>query len=181
MLRTDVHHEILLAEHHILMPLYRSVRAQGIFLRHVGVHLILHVQRIGVHVVILAQRESLPVLAQEDAAHVRISREADAEEIEHLAFLDLCRFPQMADRRQKRIFPVRSHSLQHTAAARGGTFQIIQGAQSFFSPVHAYDVAQIVHRLLGIVSQSGSLVIEFFRLYQYNVVCTHSHSSSLFS
>ena len=178
MLRTDVHHEILLAEHHILMPLYRSVRTQSVFLRHVGVHLILHVQRIRVHIVVLAQRESLPVLAQEDAAHVRISREADAEEIEHLAFLDLCRFPQMADRRQKSVFPVRSHGFKYNAITRGSTFQIIQRAQSFFSPVHSYDVAQIVHRFCRIVFQLLCLNCQFFRFYNYYIISSHNHFSS---
>src|SRR5579864_3486671 len=35
--------------------------------------------------VILPQRETLPILGQEDAAHVRVAVELDAEHIEHLA------------------------------------------------------------------------------------------------
>ena len=155
MLRADVHDEVIRVEHHVLAPFDGPVRTQVIFLRHVGIHLILHVERVAAHVVILKERVTGPILTQVEAAHVGMPREAYAEEIVCLAFLDFRRLPYPAHRGQERLLaPVRVRAQRH-AAARPGRLQQVEHAQAAV-PVRRHKVAHVIHRFFRVVVQPAT-------------------------
>lgn len=132
-----------------------AVRTQVIFFRHVGVFFILHVERVAVHVIILAERITRPILTQVEAAHVGMPREAYAEEIVCLAFLDFRRLPYPAHRGQERILaPVRVRSQRH-AAARPRRLQLVEHAQTAVS-VRRHKVPHEVHRFFRVVVQPAA-------------------------
>ena len=155
MLRADIDNEVIRAEHHVLAPFDGPVRTQVIFFRHVGVFFILHVERVAVHVIILAERITRPILTQVEAAHVGMPREAYAEEIVCLAFLDFRRLPYPAHRGQERILaPVRVRSQRH-AAARPRRLQLVEHAQTAVS-VRRHKVPHEVHRFFRVVVQPAA-------------------------
>ena len=86
-LRANVHNEVVVGEQLVLLSLQVAVGVERILVRKVGFYVV--VERISVvlraHVIVLAERIAHKIAAQVEAAHVGVSEELDAEEIEHLA------------------------------------------------------------------------------------------------
>ena len=111
-------------------------------------HLVAHAQGIQRRIVVLAQGISHPVVAQEEPAHVGVVQETDAEIVVCLAFVELGGTPQVADRIQHGVLPVRGQRPQHKVFSRAGGFEVVNHAEPLFAPVHARKAAQEVEPLL---------------------------------
>ena len=69
-------------------------------------------------------------------------QEPDAEIVEYLAFVQLGGLPQIADRGQAAFLAARRQRPQDDVFARGGGFEVIDGSEALFAPVHARQTAQ---------------------------------------
>ena len=82
------------------------------------------------------------------AAHVGVSGKLDAVEVVNLALVDIGDVPQVAHGGEEGVFAVGGEGLDGHALVRGGVFELIYYAQSFFSPIYAGEVFKVVHAFL---------------------------------
>ena len=143
-LRADVDDVLVLLEEHVALADIAAVGLQFVGRRAVLRHLVAHAQGVLRRVVILAQGVSRPVVAQEQAPHVGMVQEADAEIVERLAFVQLGGLPQVAHRGQHRTLAVGGQRPQHDVLARRGRFKMIDHAEALPAPVHTREAAQEV-------------------------------------
>ena len=73
--------------------------------------------------------------------------EADTEEVEHFALVQLGPLPDVADRRQTALLAARGEDFQYDVFSRRGRFEVIDGTQPLFAPVHARQAAQEIESL----------------------------------
>ena len=147
-LGTDIYHVLVLLENRLAVADETSVvRQLETFGRILG-HLVAHPQRVERRVVVLAQRMAHPVVAQVETAHVGVIHETDAEVVERLALVELRGLPQIADRRQRGVLPVRRQRPQHDVRARARGFEVVNRPEALLAPVHARQAAQEVEPLL---------------------------------
>ena len=66
-----------------------------------------------------------PVVAQVEAPHVGMVDEADTEEVEHFALVQLGPLPDVADRRQTALLAARGEDFQYDVFSRRGRFEVI--------------------------------------------------------
>ena len=167
MLGADADDELVFVKDDIFFLTDYAVGADEYFFRRVCIDFVLQIQRIGIHVIVLSQRVSHPVLTEEKTPHVGMVEEAYAIEVIDLAFLYLCRLPQVAYRWEKRILAVGSRGLESHLRIILGRLKIVEGTE-FVAPVHAYDVTQIVHRCVFVIAQRLGDSIE--------VLCCNLHN-----
>ena len=146
-LGTDVDDVFVLFEEHVALADETAVGGQLETRSAVLRHLVGHAQRIERRIVIFAQRIPHPVVAQEQPPHVGMVQKPDAEIVEHLAFVQLGGLPQIADRGQAAFLAARRQRPQDDVFARGGGFEVIDGSEALFAPVHARQTAQEIESL----------------------------------
>ena len=146
-LGTDVDDVLALVEDRRALADVAAVGQQLVARRIVARDLVAHAQGVQRRVVVLAQGVSHPVVAQVEAPHVGMVQEPDAEVVEDLAFVELRGAPHVADRRQHGPLAVGRHRAQDDVLARGGGFDMVDGAEALLAPVHAREAAQEVESL----------------------------------
>ena len=146
-LRADVDDIFVLLEQDVAVAdeaaVRRQFKARGAVLRHfVG-----HAQRVEPRVVILTQGVPHPVVAQEQAPHVGMVQETDAEIVEDFALVEFRSLPQVADRRKPALLAAGGQRPQHDVLARRGGFEVVDRPEPLFAPVHARQAAQEIESL----------------------------------
>ena len=140
MLRADVDHILVVLEHLAGSLDHLSVGVERIRAGVVLVLLVLEANRVErrVGVIILAERMSHPVVAQEEAAHVGMSDELDAEHVVDLAFLEIGHLPEAGNGMDVGVVARCAHHLdrQHLPVARSAC-EVIDDANRLL-PVHAH-------------------------------------------
>ena len=93
-LRTDVHHIIVLVPDAVFHLLHAAVLAEAVLRGEVAQRFVRHAERIVLlRRVVLAEGEAHPVLAHEQAAHIGVVREDDAVEVIHFTFVSVGNVP----------------------------------------------------------------------------------------
>ena len=163
-LRTDVDDVLVLLEEHVAAADDAAVGLELVARRTVVRHFVGHTERIGFPalVVVLAERIPHPVVAQVEAPHVGMVDEADTEEVEHFALVQLGPLPDVADRRQTALLAARGEDFQYDVFSRRGRFEVIDGTQPLFAPVHTRQAAQKIEAQRRIVVQIPGQIVELF-------------------
>ena len=152
MLRTDVHHIIVVIKNHIFLNLQSSVGQKLIFLCGIGKWFVGHmlgIERILLYrVVILTHGVSHPIFTQINAAHVGMSCKDYPVEIIHLTLINIGNVPKIARRGNHRIHAVSCGTAQIFAfSGRCGIKHVNHAETTLFSPVHTYEILEKVHFL----------------------------------
>ena len=93
-LRTDVHHIIVLVPDAVFHLLHAAVLAEAVLRGEVAQWFVRHAERIVLlRRVVLAEGEAHPVLAHEQAAHIGVVREDDAVEVIHFTLVSVGNVP----------------------------------------------------------------------------------------
>ena len=173
--RTDVHHIVVIAEATLLVGYQVSVLAQGIFhseviLRLVGAR---ELVGLGAHVEVLAQGVALEVGAEEETAHVRVTQELDADEIEYLALQQVCSLPEIDDcRNHVRTVHLLGDGLHGATLVVLSVLQDVDTSKTFLTEVLTDDGNKVVEMLLVLQLRhlSGKVVKTQFNVIQFHVL-----------
>ena len=171
MLRTDVHHEVVISEEFVLLLHELAVGIELVLHTVVGLVVILKgISLSGLEV--LAQGIALEVASQVETAHVGVSEELDAKEIEDLTLQQIGTLPETAHAGDDKV--VLSHPLGLCLHAGAlvcvAILENIDTAKSFFTAeiltddgnqiVEVLGVSQLLH-LFGEAVKINHLVIQF--------------------
>ncbi len=159
MLRADVDHEVLGLEHHHLFFLDFSVGGFHVCVSEIALTLAVggHGVELGIFVVVLAERMTVPVNAQEEAAHVGVAYEHYSEEVVDLALEDTGYMPEISHAVEHRLLYIVGGNFHGQMAAVGGGGEIIDTAHLLL-PVHTYDCHEEVEpEFLVIAELSGKI------------------------
>ena len=152
-LRTDVNHIVVGLKQFVLLALQLTLLVQIVLQTVVRLYIILQ----GVLIVklpVLTEGMSLKVGTQEQAAHIMMPQEHDAEEIVHLALQQLSHSPDIRNGRDIRRIVLCLCNLLHSATLVGvGILQDIHTAQSLFTEVLTYNGHKIVETFLALQVQ----------------------------
>ena len=144
MLGSDVDHILVLVENRPAVADEAAVGGQLETVGRIARHLVAHAQRVERRIIVLAQGVAHPVVAQEQPSHVGMVQEADAEVVVRLALVEFRSTPQVADRRQHGMLPVRSLCPQDQILARTGCLEVVDHTEPLLAPVHTRQAAQEV-------------------------------------
>ena len=101
MVRTNIHHKVLIVEQTLLGSNEVAVSVERVFYSVVALRLVGQRELVCLrtHVEVLAQRIAVEVGAEEEATHVGMAEELDTYEVKHLALKQFSRLPQIDDSR----------------------------------------------------------------------------------
>ena len=124
---------------------------ERILVRKVGLYVV--VERISVvlraHVIVLAERIAHKIAAQVEAAHVGVSEELDAEEVEHLALEQVGRLPEVAHCGDDIVVTNALGHLLHRQALVGiGVLKNVYTPEALLAEVFADDSNKVVKMLV---------------------------------
>ena len=151
MVRTDVHHEVVVVEESLLCCHEVSLGVERVLYGEVRLRLVGQRELVclGTHVEVLAQRVAVEVGAEEQAAHVGMAEELDAHEVKHLALKQLCRLPEVDDRRDDvASVHLLGDGLHGAALVVVGILEDVDTSKSFLAEVLADDGNKVVEMFL---------------------------------
>ena len=147
-LRANIDHELIISEERNLLLHQFSVLVYTISASESTFHVIF--QGIAIVLVeVLAQRIAFKVLAQVEAAHIWMSQELNAQEIEDLTFQQISALIQIRDSGQHIVLVHLLGDLLHRSTLMGlCVFQNINTSQAFLAKILADNSNKVVEMFL---------------------------------
>ncbi len=149
--RTDVDHIVVLVETTLLGSNQVTILAQSIFYGEIILWLVGARELVGLraHVEVLAQWIAFEVGAEEETAHVRVSQELDADEIEYFTLQQVSYLPEIDDRRDYvRTIHLLGDGLHRLALISLSVLQNVDTSETFLTEVLTDDGNKVVEMLL---------------------------------
>ena len=159
--RTDIHHIVVIVETALLGFYQMSVGTQRVLYGEVVLWLVGAGELVGLrtHVEVLAQWMTLEVGAQEKSAHVWMTQELDANEVEHLALQQVSHLPKIDDcRNHIAAIHLLGDGLYRAALVGLSILKNIDTSETFLTEVFTDDGNKVVEMLLRNTLDRGSFV-----------------------
>ena len=149
--RTDIHHIVVIVKTALLGFYQMSVGTQRVLYGEVVLWLVGAGELVclRIHIEVLAQWMSLEVGAKEKSAHVWMTQELDADEIEHLALQQVSHLPKIDDcRNHITAIHLLGDGLYRAALVGLSILKNIDTSETFLTEVFTDDGNKVVEMLL---------------------------------
>ena len=171
-LRAEIDHIVVIGKERRALAMQRAVGVERIAGCEVRNRFVTHSHFLVLlfGLVIFAERKAHPVFAQEDAAQIRVIHEDHAVEVIHFAFVEIRNVPEVAGRRQHRLFAVGAHGLDMHHFEGLGVGEGVHRTESFLSPVHT---GEVFEERIALVFQFGQTIVELFGRHEFGFDFVH--------
>ena len=173
--RTDVDYVVILIEATLLGSYQVTILAQAVLYGEIILRLIGARELVGLraHVEVLAERIALEVGAEEETAHVWVTQELDADEIEYFTLQQVSYLPEIDDCRDDvRTIHLLGDGLDRDALIVLSVLKDIDTSETFLTEVFTDDGNKVVEMLLVLQLRHlrGEIVKTQFNIIQFHVL-----------